>query len=126
MPLTALAAILFTLLTGVIVIFHMLMAAGAPWGHLTMGGKYRGALPPRARILPLLSAGILCALAYVVLTRAGLTEAVLPPWSTWAALALTLATTAANLATPSKAERQLWGPVTVAMSLCILLVIFYP
>jgi hypothetical protein len=32
------------------------------------------------------------------------------------ALALTVLTTIANIATPSRPERLLWGPVTLAMS----------
>jgi len=34
-------------------------------------------------------------------------------------------TTLANLATPSRPERLLWGPVTVLMSLCLIGVIAF-
>lgn len=37
----------------VVIAFHVAMICGAPWGHLTMGGRWPGALPPAARWLSL-------------------------------------------------------------------------
>ena len=59
-------------------------------------------------------------MAAVVLSAAGLIDIALPGWTIWPVLGLTLLTTLGNLATPSRPERLLWGPVTVAMSLCLI------
>lgn len=107
----------FALCCAVVITFHLAMVAGAPWGHLTMGGKYPGRLEGRVRLLPLAAAAILTALALIVLDRAGQIALGLPSVAFILAGVVTVLTTLANLATPSKPERALWGPVTVVMAL---------
>ncbi len=97
---------------------------GASWGRLTLGGRWPGALPLSVRPLAALAALLLVWLIAVVLDYANLIALELPGWMIWPALALTLLTTLANLATPSLPERRLWGPVTVVMSLSLLLLVF--
>ncbi len=99
------------------------LAAGAPLGRFTVGGRFPGRLPGPWRALALVQAGVLVAMAIVVLGHAGLIRTALPGWAIWPVLGLTLLTTFANLATPSRPERLLWGPVTVLMSLCLIGVI---
>ena len=89
---------------------------GAPWAHLTMGGKWNGALPPRIRPLAALQALLLLCLMSVALDAGGVRSFGWPDWSIWPALALTYLTTLGNLATPSRWERLLWGPLTLIMS----------
>lgn len=102
---------------------QLALAAGAPLGRFTVGGRFPGRLPGPWRALALVQAGMLVGLAGVVLGQAGLIGPVLPGWAIWPVLGLTLLTTLANLATPSRPERLLWGPVTVVMSLCLIGVI---
>ncbi len=89
---------------------------GAPWGRLTLGGRWPGVLPLAVRPFAGLAALLLFWLITVVLDRAGLIAFGYPDWMIWPALALTILTTIANLATPSRPERMLWGPVTLIMS----------
>ena len=99
---------------------QLAVAAGAPLGRFTVGGRFPGRLPGIWRVLALLQAALLAAMAVVVLAHAGLIGLALPGWMIWPVLGLTLLTTLGNLATPSRPERLLWGPVTVAMSLCLI------
>ena len=46
----------FTALTGVVIAFQLALVAGAPWGHLTQGGRVEGPLPIGARAVALASA----------------------------------------------------------------------
>lgn len=118
------AAMIYAVLTGVVILFHIAMALGAPWGHLTMGGKYPGRLQGRVRLMPVISGGMLALMAAAVLNRAGVIALGWPVWTFWIAVAVTGVTTLANLATPSRQERLLWGPVTVVMCLCLLVIVF--
>lgn len=55
----SLPAFVFCTLVAVVVLFQLALAAGAPWGHLAMGGKFPGRLPPP---LAMLASSILVAL----------------------------------------------------------------
>lgn len=120
---TSSAALTFSALTLVACLFQLALAAGAPWGHLAMGGKYPGRFPPPMRIAAVLQSAILAGLAVIVLARAGL---VLPQlrqaagWLIWAVVLFSAVGSLANLATPSKWERILWAPVTLLMLGCSL------
>lgn len=99
------------------------LAAGAPLGRFTVGGRFPGRLPAPWRLLALVQAALLGAMAYVALNRAGLVGVPLPGWTIWPVLVLTVMTTAANLATPSRPERLAWGPVTLCMTVALLALI---
>lgn len=99
---------------------HLALAAGAPLGRFTVGGRFPGRLPGPWRALALLQAGLLLGMACVVLDRTGALALGLPGFAFWAVLALTLLTTVANAASPSRPERLLWTPVTIAMSAAVL------
>ena len=94
---------------------HLALAMGAPLGHLTMGGRWRGRLPPRVRGLSILQAVLLGAMAAVVLQSAGLVAIGWPDWTIWPVLALTVMTCIANAISPSRPERLLWTPVIAGM-----------
>lgn len=115
------AALVFAGLCAVLVVFHLCIVLGAPWGHLTMGGRWRGALPLPARGLSAVSAGLLAAMGYAVLSLAGLTGwappgFVLPALGAYMGLAIV-----AHVMTPSAPERRLWLPVILVMSGALVL-----
>jgi hypothetical protein len=104
---------LFAALAAFVVGFHLAVILGAPWGRLTMGGRWPGVLPRRARVLSALSAALVLGMA-AVLARGG------PPGAVWAVVALSGLAVIANAATPSGPERRLWLPVTIAMLLAAI------
>lgn len=121
--LTQLAAVVFTLLTAVAIVFQAALVFGAPWGELTLGGKYRGKLPFAARILPVLSIVLLAGFAAVVLGRAGLAFApVSSPIRVWIVVGYCALGAVANFITPSRRERALWFPVLLVLLGCSLVV----
>lgn len=114
------SALAYAGLAALPIALQLALAAGAPLGRLTLGGRFPGRLPGRWRWLALVQAGVLAGLALVALDHAGLVRTALPGWAIWPILGLTGLTTLANLASPSRPERRLWGPVTLLMSLCLV------
>lgn len=126
---TQIAANLYLILTGIVVLFQSALAAGAPWGHLAMGGKYPGKFPTRVRILSVLNTAILLALGGVVGARAELflpEMRALSEWAIWIVVVFGGLSVLANLATSSKPERAIWAPISFAMFVCSLIVALSP
>ena len=122
---TALAAKVFLALTCVVVAFQLALAAGAPWGELTMGGPVRGQLPPRMRAIALGSAVLLAGFGAIVAARAQLA---FPRWRrtsrwlVWVVAAYSIVGVVLNALTPSPRERALWLPVAVVLAVCAVIV----
>lgn len=118
------AGSIYAALAAVVALFQFALAAGQPWGHLTMGGQFPGVLPASMRLAAVAQGLLLVAMGLVVLSRAGMMQRSSPAWLFWIVVALTALTTALNLVTPSAPERMLWGPVTGLMLVCTLVVGF--
>ena len=119
------AAIVFCVLTSVVVVFQLALAAGAPWGQVAMGGKYPGRFPRQLRIAAVVQALVLVGLGAIVLTRAGLAFPqwlAAATWLIWGVVAFSALALVLNLITPSKWERILWAPVAAVMLLCSVIV----
>ena len=119
------AARTFLALTALAVAFQLALAAGAPWGELTMGGAYPGRLPLPMRAVAVASAVLLTSFGAVVAARAGLALPRWRPaarWLIWVVVAYMLVGVALNAATPSPRERALWLPVTALLAVCALVV----
>jgi hypothetical protein len=102
--------------------FQIALILGAPWGRITQGGQHEGALPLTGRLAAAMSVVLLLAMALAILSAAGGWPA-WPRWSGWAAAALNGIVMALNWATPSAAERKLWGPITSVMFVLALSVV---
>ncbi len=116
---------LYLLLTSVAVLFQLALALGAPWGAYTLGGRFPGQLPPRMRLAALAQMLVLLLFAAIVLARAGLGFEVLYPFSRmaiWFVAGFFVLGSIANLATPSRGERLLWGPVNVLLLLAAIVI----
>ena len=115
------AAYVFAFLACVVVCFQICLAVGAPWGHLAMGGRWPGKFPPLLRVLAVVQMGVILGMAWVMLVRAGILH---PDWfefsknAIWAVVGVCSLSALGNVATPSKWERILWGPVAVLMLVC--------
>ncbi|OWQ84386.1 hypothetical protein CDN99_24125 [Roseateles aquatilis] len=119
------AALLFVLASTVVAAFQAALVLGMPWGELTCGGKWRGRLPRRVRIIPLLSMLLLGLSSLVILTRAQWMWPELHAASrvgAWAVVGYCALSCVANAATPSRRERQLWLPVVICMLVASLVV----
>lgn len=115
------AAPIYAGLCGVIMLFQFSLAAGAPIGHLAMGGRFPGRFPPFLRFLAIVQAGLLGLKAASVLVRAGIWSG-LAGWTFWFAFLMSASTLLANTFTPSRPERRLWAPVTLIMFVAVIVV----
>jgi len=107
------SAILFTILTGIVIIFQGCLAAGLPWGEASMGGKFPGKYPPKMRVVAVINIFLLAFFALVVLIRAELLLPQLFQFSRiaiWFIVVYSAIGTVLNTITPSKIER-IWAPV---------------
>ena len=109
----SLAAIVFTSLTGIVMIFQGCLALGLPWGQASMGGKYPGKYPPKMKAVAIINMIILGLFAAIVLSKADLIFPQLKSISEigiWFVVVFMLVGTVLNTITPSKIER-IWVPV---------------
>ena len=64
-----LSAIIFIVLSGIVIIFQACLAAGVPWGAASMGGKFPGKYPPKMRWVAILNIIVLMFITLIVLAR---------------------------------------------------------
>ncbi|MEA3437302.1 MAG: hypothetical protein U9R43_12610 [Thermodesulfobacteriota bacterium] len=122
--LVTVSAILFTVLTGFVIIFQGCLAAGVPWGEASLGGRYPGKYPPKMRVVAIINLVVLCFIAVVVLSRADLLFPQLRPLSRigiWFVVAFFSVGTVLNTITPSKIER-IWAPVALIQLITSIIV----
>jgi hypothetical protein len=118
-------AYLFALLTLIVFLFQIALAAGMPWGHLAMGGRYPGKFPPNMRVGAVIQGTLMVFLGMIVLSRAGIAFPGLSNLSNyliWVAVAISGISLVMNLITQSKWERILWAPVALLMTISSLVV----
>jgi hypothetical protein len=118
------SAQIFTVLTGIVILFQACLAAGLPWGRASMGGKFPGKYPPKMRVVAIINIIILGFLSLIVLSRANLllTEMILfSRIAIWVVVIFYLAGTIMNTITPSKIER-IWAPVALLQLITSIIV----
>ncbi|WP_154853518.1 hypothetical protein [Cyclobacterium xiamenense] len=119
--------ILFTALTGIVILFQLGLAASMPWGAASMGGKYPGKYPPKMRLVAIVNAVILGGMLVIAWVRAGRVFPELQSISSvgiWVMVVFFALGTVMNAITPSKIER-IWVPV-VLLQLISSLVLALP
>jgi len=117
------AAGLYLILILSVVAFQVALIAGAPWGHLTQGGRHQGRLPLRNRLAAGVSIAVLLCMGVAIASTAGL-ALFLSAWVGWVTVGVQALSTLANWATPSAPERRLWGPINTVMlaaALCVVM-----
>ncbi len=110
---------------GILVLFQVALAAGAPLGRAAWGGGHTGALPQQLRVASLVAAAVWVLAGLVLLRRAGHLAGLLPwpvaQWGTWIVAGLLVLGTVMNVASPSGWERYMWGPFAATLAvLCFL------
>jgi hypothetical protein len=124
-----LAAVVFAVLMGGVIIFQFALALGAPWGQSAMGGRFPARFPPAMRAAAVVQACVLALLAFAVLSDARL---VAPdtgraaPWLIWLPVAVSILALILNVITPSARERRVWAPVAAVLLLTSLVVALSP
>ncbi|MGP6086307.1 hypothetical protein [Antarctobacter jejuensis] len=118
-PVTQTLAFVYAGLAVMPLAMHLAIAAGAPLGRLTVGGRFPGCLPPFWRAMALVQGALLATMAGAVLARAGIGTTALAPLF-WPAVGLSIASLAANAASPSRPGRLLWTPVLFLMAAAAL------
>lgn len=122
--LESVSAIIFTALTGIVIIFQGCLAAGMPWGVASMGGRYPGKYPPKMRVVAVINMLILGFIATVILSEANLMFPQLKPISSigiWVVVVFFAIGTIMNTITPSKIER-IWTPVALIQLITSLII----
>lgn len=118
------SAIVFAVLTGIVILFQACLAAGVPWGAASMGGKYPGKYPAKMRVVAIINMLVLGFIAAIVLSKA---DVLLPQLKTiatigiWVVVAFFVLGTVMNTITPSKIER-IWAPVAFLQLVTSLIV----
>ena len=122
--LETLSAVIFTALTGILIIFQGCLAAGVPWGEASMGGRYPGKYPPKMRFVAIINMLVLSFMALLVLSDADLLLPQLKQISRigiWFVVAFFTLSTVLNSITPSKIER-IWAPVALIQLIASIIV----
>ena len=125
------AAVVAAALIGLVVLFQVALALGAPMGEATMGGRAQhvgGVLTPPYRLMALASAALLVLAAFVVLSRAGvvdlgLLEAVVAIGA-WVVVGFSVLNTVTNLSGRHPLERWGFSAVTLAVGVLSGYVVF--
>lgn len=114
----------FLVLTGVIIIFQLCLAAGLPWGSASMGGKFPGKYPAKMRLVALINAIILVFFIVIVLARSGLSFKIFSSLSRvliWIVVVFSFLSTVMNSISPSKIEK-IWVPVSLFQFISSLII----
>ena len=122
-----LAAILATILIVVIAAFQASLALGVPAGAAAWGGQHPGVLPPRLRVASgAVALLVYPAIALAILRTAGLVDTgeFGDGWGAtgiWVLAAFFLVGAIMNGLSRSRPERA-WGPVSLVISVCCVVV----
>lgn len=117
-------AIIAATLLGIISLFQIALAVGAPWGAASWGGRHPGKLPTGYRVGSLV-AGLFFypAVAVFILDSAGVLGDETSSRGVaglWVLAGLFGLSTVINLISPSKVER-FWAPVALVLTVCCAL-----
>ena len=120
------AAIVAATLIGVVGVFQIALALGAPAGYAAWGGWHQGTLPTRLRVASGLVGFIACpALLVFVLATAMVIDANWVPGTgkvgMWILAGVFVLGSFANFASRSRRERY-WGFVSLAIATCCAIV----
>ena len=107
-------------------ILQIILAAGAPIGQISWGGKYEGKLPKKMRIGSLIAVGIFTIMIIVVLDRAEIAEifpgTLFATILVWIFAFYTALNTLGNLASRSKLEKMIMTPLSLTACVCLFIV----
>lgn len=118
-------AVLFTVVLGLLVVFQLALAFGAPWGRFAWGGQHDGTLPTTLRVASAASIIVYALMAVLALDRAGSIDLIADSVShvgMWIVFGYLTLGVLMNAVSRSKAERYTMTPVAIALAVLALLV----
>ena len=120
------AAVVAATLLGVVAVFQLSLALGAPWGGAAYGGRAPvtgGVLPARYRVMSAAGVVLLAVAAWIILARADIVGGPNDiAWPIWVVAGYLSLNTLANLASPNHVERWLWGSMSAAAAVLTIIV----
>lgn len=119
------AALIFTGVIGLLVIFQLALAFGAPWGRFAWGGQHSGVLPARFRVASACSLLVYALIALLALDRADAVDIVADTWSRigmWIVFAYLSLGVAMNAVSRSKPERYAMTPAALVLAVLAFLI----
>lgn len=117
-------ALAYALLACLPIAIQIALAAGAPLGRFSVGGRFEGRLPDSWRAMALVQATIFMVMALSVLDHGGVIRLGFPDWTIWITLAISLLSFLGHSISPSAPERRLGAPVAFGMSAALLALLF--
>lgn len=123
MPSAQFAAYVLFALLGVLALFQLALALGAPLGRYAMGGMVEGAYPAPMRIAALAQIAIYALIGAITFSRLGWA---FPGFAQqgriamWIVVGLFALGTLMNAISRSAGERAIWTPVALVMALASL------
>lgn len=111
-------SILFLFIILFVILFQFALLLGAPWGEYTMAGKFKGKLPVKVKFVVLIQIFVLILFAFIVVAKTQLAFQQCQNFGRigiWFIVGFFVLGSILNLSTPSKKERNLWGPVNVVL-----------
>lgn len=121
----AFAAVLATVVLGILAVLQAALALGAPLGRFAWGGKHR-VLPAGLRVGSALSIPIYAVIAVVLLARAGvlplLVGSPVVDVAAWAVFGYLVLAVLMNAVSRSRPERYAMTPASIVLAVCALLV----
>ncbi|MFB9311023.1 hypothetical protein BJY17_003159 [Agromyces hippuratus] len=119
-----LAAIALCVILGVLAVFQLALALGAPIGRFAWGGQHR-VLPARLRIGSAIAIVIYAVIAVIALDRAGAIDVVSDVVSTvgmWVVFGYFVLGIPMNAVSRSRAERYTMTPIVVVLAVLSLVI----
>ena len=119
-----LAAVALCVILGVLAVFQLALALGAPIGRFAWGGQHR-VLPARLRIGSAVAIVIYAVIAVIALDRAGAIDVVSDVVSTvgmWVVFGYFVLGIPMNAVSRSRAERYTMTPIVVVLAVLSLLI----
>lgn len=118
-------AIAFAVIIGLLCLFQLALALGAPWGKLAWGGQHEGKLPVSYRIGSGIGILVYAVFAALALDRAGIIDIVpdiVSQVGMWIQFGILALGTLMNLVSRSKPERFTMTPVALVLTILALVI----
>lgn len=120
-------AVVFAVLLGILIVFQLALALGAPWGRFAWGGQHPGVLPLGYRVGSAVSVLVYVVIGLLALDLAGAVDVVpngVSQVGMWVVSAFLVLGVLMNAISRSRAERFTMTPAALVLAVLALLIAF--